>query len=270
MTQTQNNDCPDITPINNCNDSCCPDYEPTEDWCKSFNKRTLEQQRKSQESAIDGMWLNLSDARNTIGQTEQYIAVIYELLLAIQDQIVKVSSVGGATEGDYESTNIQILEYLDEIKKIASGAQYNGNRLISGEYNEDSTANTIEVVSISHKFSFMGCIGFCKSVSSSSNDFVYESPHLHIDSLFKTIINNNQGTISDDSDDTQTLDNKLPENITNDNIDEKIEAVNCAIKKVGVALDKLRAYRHVLCLREKQIKICKNGQDICFEHKCKL
>ena len=55
-----------------------------------------------------------------------------------------------------------------------------------------------------------------------------------------------------------------------DLIDPAVKLVNCAIKDIGVALDKLRAYRYVLCLREKQIKVCKNGQDICHEHKCKL
>jgi flagellin-like hook-associated protein FlgL len=268
MTQTQNNDCPDITPINNCNDTCCPDYEPTEDWCKSFNKRTLEQQRKSQQSAINGMWLNLSDTRNTIGQAEQYIAVIYELLLAILDQIVKVSSVGGATEGDYESTNAQIHEYLSEIEKIANGAQYNGNRLLSGSI-------TITDGTVAHKnsptlkFPFMGCIGFCRTVDSSTNDFNYVPPCVGTAQLFGTEDPATPGTYSlADSDADLPIIDGSDESV--DTIDPAIQKVNCGIKKVGVQLDKLRAYRQVLCLREKQIKICKNGQDICFEHKCKL
>ena len=92
MSSTNNNDCPDLTPNDVCNDSCCPDYAPQEEWCKAFNKRTLDQQRKTQQTLIDGMWHNLEDARNTVGQAEQYLAIIYELLLAIQDQIIKQSS----------------------------------------------------------------------------------------------------------------------------------------------------------------------------------
>lgn len=271
MTSTKNNDCPDLTPVNNCNDSCCPEYEPTEDWCKAFNQRTQEQQRKSQQSAIDGMWLNLSDARNTIGQAEQYIAVIYELLLAIQDQIIKVSSVAAATEGDYESTNVQIEEYLKEINQIANGAQYNGRLLLKGEFNSDdddavdadgdgtvdNDVNTNDAPEI--HFRFMGCVGFCRQVGASTNDFVYKPPPVSSDYLF--------GSASADK---PTIDPSSDADISTDLIDPAIEKVNCAIKKVGVQLDKLRAYRQVLCLREKQIKICKNGQDICFEHKSKL
>jgi len=275
MTSTNNNDCPDLTPENNCNDSCCPEYEPTEDWCKAFNKRTLEQQRKSQQSSIDGMWLNLSDARNTIGQAEQYIAVIYELLLAIQDQIVKVSSHASATVSDYDSTNAQITEYLTEINQIANGAQYNGRLLLGGEFNagdadvavdgpdadgdvdnDFTTNNAPDIV-----FRFMGCVGFCRTVDMTTNDFTYKPHGVSTDHLFPPLA---AGGNSDDPILDATAD------ATADIIDPAIKKVNCAIGKVGVALDKLRAYRQVLCLREKQIKICKNGQDICYEQKCKL
>jgi len=274
MTSTNNNDCPDLTPENNCNDSCCPEYEPTEDWCKAFNKRTLDQQRKSQQSSIDGMWLNLSDARNTIGQAEQYIAVIYELLLAIQDQIVKVSSQASATVSDYDSSNAQIKEYLTEINQIANGAQYNGRLLLKGSFgnpgadgtagntDDEITSDTPDIV-----FRFMGCVGFCRTVDITTNDFTYSPPGVSLDHLFTSV----DGAGAPDGADPDTpLLTIVGGDISGDQIDPAIKKVNCAIGIVGVQLDKLRAYRQILCLREKQIKICKNGQDICYEHKCKL
>ena len=248
MSSTNNNDCPDLTPNTECNDSCCPDYEPQEDWCKAFNKRTLEQQRKAQQTAIDGMWFNLEDARNTIGQAEQYLAVIYELLLAVQDQIIKVSSHAAATEADLESANVKIAEFVNEINQISGSAQYNGRRLLATTEDND-TSDAPDIV-----FRFMGCVGFCRTVDISTNDFTYKPPivgpaHIDVDNI----------NISYDESDGQVID-----------IDTHVERVNCAIAWVGICLDKLRAYRYVLCLREKQIKICKNGQDKCHEHKCKL
>ena len=43
--------CEDISPVDDCNKSCCPDYVPDEDWCKAFNKRTLEQNRETTEKS---------------------------------------------------------------------------------------------------------------------------------------------------------------------------------------------------------------------------
>ena len=248
MSRTNNNDCPDLTPNNACNDSCCPDYVPQEDWCKAFNKRTLEQQRKAQQTAIDGMWHNLEDARNTIGQAEQHVAIIYELLLAIQDQLIKVSSHAAATQGDLESVSAKIVVFVEEIDKIAFSAQYNGRRLLGVHPLENNPPPDIV-------FRFTGCIGFCRTVNISSNDFIYKPPIVGIDYLKLWDV------IDHMTDYVEGADLE---------IDMPIKVVNCAIKDIGVVLDKFRAYRYVLCIREKQIKVCKNGQDICHEHKCKL
>ena len=61
-----------------------------------------------------------------------------------------------------------------------------------------------------------------------------------------------------------------PDTVSDDDVDETITDFNCAIKRIGVQLDKLRSYRYVLCLREKQVRIYKEGQHKCFEHKCKI
>ena len=61
-----------------------------------------------------------------------------------------------------------------------------------------------------------------------------------------------------------------PDTAASDDVDQTVTDFNCAIKTVGVELDKLRAYRYILCLRVKQVRIWKAGQDKCFEHKCKI
>ena len=312
MSSTNNNDCPDLTPNNVCNDSCCPDYEPQEDWCKAFNKRTLDQQKKTQQTMFDGMWLNLEDARNTIGQAEQYLAIIYELLLAIQDQIIKVSSFAGATEGDIESANSKILEFLKEIDNVAGSANYNGRRLLASHSTQvgsnvandftgqDLDGDNIFTTAIANDlpdadsivFRFMGCIGFCRTVDVTANDFTYVPPQAGTGYLFDNnasfvqigIVNATGVTgapgSGDETIDVYLLDKAFVNapgtqavelaDASSEVIDDEVTKVNCAIKDIGVELDKLRAYRYVLCAREKQIKICKNGQDICHEHKCKL
>ena len=295
MSSTNNNDCPDLTPNNVCNDSCCPDYAPQEEWCKAFNKRTLDQQRKTQQTLIDGMWHNLEDARNTVGQAEQYLAIIYELLLAIQDQIIKVSSFAAATEGDIESANSKIVEFLKEIDNIAESANYNGRRLltsfnnysVSGSENDVSTDEQPDASDII--FRFMGCNGFCRQVTPNGNnptenDWTYELPKAGTAFLFSNNITITVSVPVGDGDGDGDVDvdvdisdaefdhdsNPAVEITDASEIDPEVTKVNCAIKSIGVELDKLRAYRYVLCMREKQIKICKNGQEICYEHKCKL
>ena len=319
MSSTNNNDCPDLTPNNVCNDSCCPDYEPQEEWCKAFNKRTLDQQRKTQQTLIDGMWHNLEDARNTVGQAEQYLAIIYELLLAIQDQIIKVSSFAAATEGDIESANSKIVEFLKEIDNIAESANYNGRRLLAShsentgadtgsdftgtDANGDGTYDGVipddDPDAPNITFRFMGCNGFCRQVtpensSPTENDWVYELPKAGTGYLFannattidvgldsSTGNTGNTGWADADATISVVLVDAafnhdtapavvIADSPTGDDIDTQVTRVNCAIKEIGVELDKLRAYRYVLCMREKQIKICKNGQEICYEHKCKL
>jgi len=61
--------CCDLTPDDDCNKTCCPDYQPDSDWCKAFNKRTLEQLKEVTDLSIDGMWFNIEDMKNVIAQT---------------------------------------------------------------------------------------------------------------------------------------------------------------------------------------------------------
>ena len=115
---SNNHPCDDITPTDECKKTCCPDYVQDSDWCKSFNIRTLEQLKETNQVSIDGMWFNIEDARNNISQTEQYLAMIYELLCASLDQVMKVSSSSARTEGDFESASVKIKEFMNEIYLI--------------------------------------------------------------------------------------------------------------------------------------------------------
>ena len=266
--ETSHNDCPDITPSGECNLTCCPDYQADTDWCKAFNKRTLEQRRQNVTSLIDGMWFNIEDAKNTIGQAEQYLAIIYELLLAATDQVISVSSHAAATPGDIESANIKIKEYMKEIDNIVRGSQYNGRRLLSepleAELNGDSPADYVDLFEADtenneYSFSIAGPRGIVRVGDAKYNDFVYQAPAVGVNSLGVSGLGmNGLGTEAEVSANASDL------------IDAAITALNTAAMKVGVALDKMKAYRYILCLREKQVRIFKNGQDICFEHKCKI
>lgn len=281
--------CIDLTPNDDCNKTCCPDYSPDSDWCKAFNKRTLEQQKETTKIIMDGIWFNIEDAKNTIGQAEQYLAMIYELLLAAHDQVMKVSSSTARTEGDFESASNRVKEIVKEIQSIVRGAQYNGRHLL-----QDSKAVDTENAENSDResivFRLAGPRGFCRNVNSSYNDFTYELPAVgptglglngNTDATLGNVANTDTGSEHDylsdglqgwaagsgDGDDEGIVG---PDDVNQDNVDQTVTDFNCAIKTVGVELDKLRSYRYILCLREKQVRIWKAGQDTCFDHKARI
>lgn len=378
--------CDDLTPTDNCNKTNCPDYVPDSDWCNAFNKRTLEQLKETTQTSIDGMWVNIEDAKNTISQAEQYLAMIYELLCASLDQVMKASSSTARTEGDFESASIKIIEFVNEIHLIVGGAQYNGRHLLQdtttakrGENNanfqadaddygnifpqEDAphlsialngpvTASTtllfvdttgilvddyisgtgtvpatvtavvdgttitvsvaqtiadttslsfttstqenqngdssivvndlvlndirinkdaIERSAIHYRLS--GPRGACRNVGSVFNDFIYNLSSVGVHSLGLTAFTSSGGQdyhkqgLNAWTDDEGII---SPDTTNDDDVDETITDFNCAIKTIGVELDKMRSYRYVLSLREKQIQIYKHGQNKCFEHKSKI
>ena len=309
--------CEDISPVDDCNKSCCPDYVPDEDWCKAFNKRTLEQQRETTRMMLDGIWFNIEDARNTIAQTEQYLAMIYEILLAAHDQLMSVSATTARTVGDFEAASVRIKELVTEIFNVVASSQYNGRYLLKECVSNDlihdndgnATADTVTNEKLFGDVEERNTLNFRLASSrghtrqgagtSKHNDFIFELPCVGPYSL--GLVANQKNTVATsgaadapgnqqdflhsglghnplgsgsnptyaggDYDNDGVID---PDNITDDDIDHAVNAFNAAIKTVGVELDKMRAYRYVLCLREKQVRIWKKGQDTCFEHKCKI
>ena len=261
------NDCPDLTPKDECNVSCCPDYVVDDDFCKAFNKRTLEQQQEITRLMLDGMWYNVEDAKNTIAQIEQYLACVYELLVASLDQVMKASSTAGRTEGDYESASARIKEYATEISKLVGGANYNGRRLLKNT--DDATVHTLIFRLANHR-------GFVRNVVNTMNDFTIHIPSVGPEALglldyetngLDSWTNTGTGATPVDPDDEGV---NSPDTAADDDVDATITDYNTAIKRVGVEFDKMKTYRFLLCGREKQIRIWKNGQDICFKHKCKI
>merc|ERR1711988_27510 len=251
--------CCDLTPNDDCNKNCCPEYEPDSDWCKAFNIRTLEQQRESTKVMMDGMWFNIEDAKNTIGQAEQYLTIIYELLLAAHDQVMKASSAS-RTEGDFESASNRVKELVKEIDSLADSAQYNGRNLLQKTKSSGDEASRKSIV-----FRLAGARGFCRNVGTTFNDFTYELPAvgatgLGLDGNTDTDGGNEASNSSETGvhdyltyglGDWNEDDNEGfigPDTDVSDNVDQTVTDFNCAIKTVGVELDKMRTYRYILCL----------------------
>ena len=375
----------DINQINKNNNSCCPDYEADADWCMAFNKRTQDQLKRSMLVNIDGMYLNIQDARNTIGQAEQYLTLIYELLIACLDQVMSVSASTARTVSDFNSASVKIKEFVNEIHLLVGNVQYNGRHLLQDTtgllrgmedadfqagnsaypsnyppqcvphttltipvgtpttgtivvFNDGSliqnvlvgdimtgdevvgenvTVTLVDLVegdvhvtsyqnlspgstvyftthascSVDYDiindtlvygdtverdeihFRFAGSQGLCRTVDKAFNDFVYKLPAVGVHSLGLTSFTSKGGQdYYIDGLDAWTDDEGIigPDSINDDDIDETVTDFNCAIKTIGVELDKMRSYRLVLCLREKQIKIYKNGLQRCLETKEKI
>jgi len=314
--------------------------------------------------------------------------MIYELLIACHDQVMKASSTGARTDGDFESASMNIKEFVNEIRLIVGGAQYNGRYLLQdtvdtvrgfaspdfdastigaiadpagvaaygettnfttqvtlsaaanqndlsvtfdtgaisakkgdiiyqindgttdvsavqvGTVNADATdatsltttalaialpdnsvlsivpgvltdvliyGDSVERESITSRLK--GPRGFCRNVSSVFNDFVFELPKVGIHSLKLTSFTSSGGQdyhiqgLSQWTGDDGVF---LPDSISDDDVDETINDFNCAIKIIGVELDKMKAYRYMCCLREKQVRIYKEGQKKCMEQKLKM
>ena len=85
MSSAKNNDCPDLTPNTECNDSCRPDYEPQEEWCKAFNKRTLEQQRMSATKAKEEEEYCSSSVTRDAQDLQQHQMIIAEVFCVTRD-----------------------------------------------------------------------------------------------------------------------------------------------------------------------------------------
>jgi hypothetical protein len=265
------NDCPDLTPNDGCDITCCPDYNADDDFCKAFNKRTLEQQKEVTRLVLDGIWYNIEDAKNTISQIEQYLACVYELLVASLDQLMKTSSTAGRTEGDHESASARIKEYANEIRKLVNGANYNGRRLLK-DHGNGSTGNAGSTDSAVHTIIFRVANhrGFVRNVVNTMNDFTIHIPNVGPTALGLDDFETNGLNSWDNTGDPEEEGVNSPDTAADDDVDLTITSYNNAIKLVMNEFDKMKAYRFLICGREKQVRIWKNGQDICFNHKCKI
>tara|TARA_A100001015_G_C14963533_1_gene701947 strand:- start:97 stop:1017 length:921 start_codon:yes stop_codon:yes gene_type:complete len=266
----------------------------TSKWSRAFNEKTLNQQKNTVCTMIDGMKFNIDDARNTIAQTEQYLTIIYELLVACQDQVMKASAPS-RTEADFCSASLRVKEYVNEINKIVLSAQYNGRYLLTDQTDCVDTENDSTFSSrISIIFRFAGPRGYIRNVGPTLNDFVFELPIVGPCALGLSGEGGGYvgGTTAGNTDDPAVILNFLANGLHNwstteantpddegmypqdlqsdDDVDATVTAFNNAIKIVGVEIDKMRAYRFILCNREKQIKIYQDGQNMSFNLRRKI
>ena len=271
----------------------------TSKWSRTFNEKTLNQQYNTIHTMIDGMNFNIDDAKNTITQCEQYLCIIYELLIACQDQVMK-ASIPSRTESDFCSASLRVKEYVNEINKIVLSAQYNGRYLLTdcpGCSNDSDS--TIFVNRDSIIFRFAGPRGYVRNVGATLNDFVFELPKVGVcalglagrggcdryiadatvgntdidipntgDNVLNFFLNGLNNWSTNDIPNVPIDEGLVPNDTpSDDDIDATISAFNNAIKLVGIEVDKMRAYRFILFNRLKQIKIYKDGQKLSHDLK---
>ena len=266
----------------------------TSKWSKAFNEKTLNQQKNTVCTMIDGMRFNIDDARNTITQTEQYLTIMYELLVACQDQVMKASAPS-RTEADFCSSSLRVKEYVGEINKIVLSAQYNGRYLLTDKIdcvdtvNDDTFSARQSII-----FRFAGPRGYIRNVGPTLNDFVFELPIVgpcalglagtgggyiggttagNTDNVVLNFLANGLDNWSATETGTNPPDDEgiMPQDMqSDDDVDATVTAFNNSIKIVGVEIDKMRAYRFILCNREKQIQIYQDGQNMSFNLRKKI
>jgi len=279
---------------------CSSKYSSTSDctitskWSKAFNEKTLKQQKNTVCTMIDGMRFNIDDARNTIAQTEQYLTIMYELLVACQDQVMKASAPS-RTEADFCSSSLRVKEYVGEINKIVLSAQYNGRYLLTDKIDCVDTANDDNFSARqSIIFRFAGPRGYVRNVGPTLNDFVFELPVVgpcalglagtgggyiggttagNTDNIVLNFLANGLDNWSATETGTNPPDDEgiMPQDLqSDDDVDATVTAFNNSIKIVGVEIDKMRAYRFILHNREKQIQIYQDGQNMSFDLRKKI
>lgn len=97
----------------------------------TFNKTKLEQFIELTDINMKDIWLkNIKELKNIILQTEKYLVMIYELLIACFDQIMNVSNITSTTDCNLMTASMYVKQYINEISLIVGGAQYNGISLL--------------------------------------------------------------------------------------------------------------------------------------------
>ena len=106
-----------------------PDYKLYNKLCKEHRQKKNNHIDEIIDASVTSMLFNINDARSVIGQAEQYIIIIYELLHASLNQITSIAS-HTIPKAAFESASIKIKEYINEIYSIVGGAQYNGKHIL--------------------------------------------------------------------------------------------------------------------------------------------
>lgn len=280
------------------NESISSDCTITSKWSKAFNEKTLCQQKGTIETMIEGMKFNIDDARNTIAQSEQYLSIIYELLVACQDQVMKASAPS-RTEADFCSASLRVKEYINEVNKIVLSAQYNGRYLLTDHVDPDNQTDCLNTHTTfatrqSIIFRFAGPRGYIRNVGPTLNDFIFQLPIVGpcalglagtgggyiagatagntagaVLNFFANGLNN--WSASDAGPDVPADEGIMIQDLqSDDDVDATVTAFNNSMKIVGVEIDKMRAYRYILSNREKQIQIYQDGQDMSFDLRKKI
>ena len=87
---------------------------------------------------------NVQQANNMLQTAEGAMNEIGNILGRMRELAVQSAS-DGVNADDRESLNLEFSQLKDEITRIASSTEYNGETLLAGDYNTDTSNKTIQV-----------------------------------------------------------------------------------------------------------------------------
>ena len=99
--------------------------------CNTFDGKKSKELKELFDINIEEKWIkNIKYLKKIINQTEKYLVMIYELLIACYDQITKISTSTSITDCDFLIASMYVKQYINEIRLIVGGAQCNGISLL--------------------------------------------------------------------------------------------------------------------------------------------
>ena len=97
-----------LTPNEYCTNSCL---------CNTFDGIKSKELKELFDINIEGKWIkNIKYLKKIINQTEKYLVMIYELLIACYDQIMKISTSTSITDCDFLIASMYVKQYINEIR----------------------------------------------------------------------------------------------------------------------------------------------------------
>ena len=122
----------------------------------------------------NGLQYNINDAKNTITQMKQYLYCIYELLLRILDNLMKITSdtdmIDDPNNENLENVIVHTKLVVNEINTIVNNAQYNGRNILS-----DTNKSIV--------FRLTYNIGHCRISNLNKNDLIINVPNVGLVTL---------------------------------------------------------------------------------------
>lgn len=94
---------------------------------------------RSEKVALNAALTNITRANNVIATAEGGLVEVNALLLDLEDLVARSANEAGISQSEREANQVQIDSILDSIDRFANTTEFQGRRLLSGEFDYSSS-----------------------------------------------------------------------------------------------------------------------------------